>query len=384
MTHSPRLPFAHWSGSRSPSIVFVGEAHGASEEETGRPFVGQAGRELFAMLGEALGASANDTYSVARDAHRFGLGWVGARDAWLHAQGFAMTNVLALRPPDNKIPALCVSKKELPNGYSLPPIDQGQYLDPQYLGELDRLSAELVESRPNLVVALGNVACWALMGTRGIKSLRGTTRAESLSGLGLKTLPTYHPSYIMRSWPDRQIAVGDLMKGLRESVFAEIRRPSRSVIVNPFIEDVETWSKQVLLDVCPISCDIETAKGQITMVGFARASDNAIVIPFRNFANVANPHYWTLQDEVTAWLCVRSLLLAQNPKIFQNGLYDIQYFMAFGLRVMNAHFDTMLMHHSIFPELEKGLGFLGSVYSSEPAWKLMRKRKADEPEKADE
>ena len=33
----------------------------------------------------------------------------------------------------------------------------------------------------------------------------------------------------------------------------------------------------------------------------------------------------------------------------------------------------MLKHHAINPELEKGLGFLGSVYSYEPAWKLMRK-----------
>jgi hypothetical protein len=44
----------------------------------------------------------------------------------------------------------------------------------------------------------------------------------------------------------------------------------------------------------------------------------------------------------------------------------------------------MLMHHSIMPEMQKGLGFLGSVYTDEPAWKLMRRKRADEPEKADE
>jgi hypothetical protein len=32
----------------------------------------------------------------------------------------------------------------------------------------------------------------------------------------------------------------------------------------------------------------------------------------------------------------------------------------------------MLLHHSMQPELEKGLGFLGSVYTDEPSWKFMR------------
>jgi len=32
----------------------------------------------------------------------------------------------------------------------------------------------------------------------------------------------------------------------------------------------------------------------------------------------------------------------------------------------------MLLHHALFIELEKGLGFLGSVYTSEARWKFMR------------
>jgi len=34
----------------------------------------------------------------------------------------------------------------------------------------------------------------------------------------------------------------------------------------------------------------------------------------------------------------------------------------------------MLAHHALQPESEKGLGFLGSVYTNEPSWKLMRAR----------
>jgi hypothetical protein len=32
----------------------------------------------------------------------------------------------------------------------------------------------------------------------------------------------------------------------------------------------------------------------------------------------------------------------------------------------------MLLHHALQPESEKGLGFLGSVYTNEASWKLMR------------
>jgi uracil-DNA glycosylase len=385
MTHQPAPPFAHYSGSRSPSIVFVGEAWGESEAECGRPFAGHSGRELFLMIGEGMEASQTAEWHAARRLFHFGLGWIGARDRWLAAEGFGMTNVLAFRPPDNKIEALCVGKKDLPNEYSLPQIDQGRYLVPQYLGELARLRDELHECRPNLVVALGNVACWALLGTRGISGLRGTTSVERLTGLGLKVLPTYHPAAVLRQWPWRQIVVGDLMKAGREAAFAEVRRPSRIGQINPFMEQITERIEWLVVGRRPCAVDIETAKGQITMVGIAWSASEFIVIPIRNFA--AGPtglHVWSADDEVGVWLAIRRFLASQCPKIFQNGLYDIQYFMAMGLRIRNAQHDTMLLHHAILPEMKKGLGFLGSVYTQEPAWKLMRRKRADEPEKADE
>ena len=59
-------------------------------------------------------------------------------------------------------------------------------------------------------------------------------------------------------------------------------------------------------------------------------------------------------------------------------MYDLQYLLRLGLRVNAASHDSMLLHHSIFPEMNKGLGFLGSIYSFEPAWKLMRKHRGDD------
>jgi len=37
----------------------------------------------------------------------------------------------------------------------------------------------------------------------------------------------------------------------------------------------------------------------------------------------------------------------------------------------------MLLHHALYPELPKGLGFLGSIYTNEASWKLMRRERSD-------
>jgi hypothetical protein len=43
------------------------------------------------------------------------------------------------------------------------------------------------------------------------------------------------------------------------------------------------------------------------------------------------------------------------------------------LKVNNVLHDDMLLHHVLYPELNKGLGFLASVYCNEFAYKLLRK-----------
>jgi hypothetical protein len=55
-------------------------------------------------------------------------------------------------------------------------------------------------------------------------------------------------------------------------------------------------------------------------------------------------------------------------------MYDIAFlWRAYGVKVMNADEDTMLLHHALYPESEKSLGYLGSIYTDEGSWKRMRK-----------
>lgn len=124
-----------------------------------------------------------------------------------------------------------------------------------------------------------------------------------------------------------------------------------------------------------VSIDIETAFGQLTCIGFAPTRGDAIVIPFcarAESGRYLDGNYWpTLAAELEAWSWVRRW--CQYPGVYQNGMYDMHYlWRTYGI-VCNPADDTMLMHHAMQPEMEKGLGFLGSIYTDEPSWKFMRK-----------
>jgi DNA polymerase len=328
----------------SVKIALVGEAYGEEEDRQKVPFIGASGRELTRMLNEA-GIRRTDCF---------------------------LTNVLNLRPPNNNLDALCTTKKEDSTG--LPPLRPGKYLRAEYLPEIDRLMSELRELRPNVVVALGGTATWALLGNGGISKIRGTvSRSHVLPGQ--KVLPTYHPAAILRDWSLRHVTVLDLAKAARESEFPEIRRPERLIYIEPGLNDMEMYFDEHLARARRIAVDIETVGEQITCIGFAPSPETAIVIPFTDLRKPTGNYWASLEEERLAWKWVRRVLQTEAIKIFQNGLYDVTFlWKQYGMPVRNFEEDTMLMSHAIQPESPKGLAYLGSCYTLEAAWKLDRPR----------
>lgn len=351
-------PFQCSAGPQDAKIVIVGECFGKEEALLEKPFMGHSGQELTKLLKEA---------GIAR------------RDCLL-------TNALNLRPPMNKdgkfvIENLCGGKKEVGEGYSVPPLSHGKYLRPEYLPELDRLREEILAHPRNLIIALGNTACWALLGAGGIQSRRGVVANSTLCP-GIKVIPSYHPAAVLRTWAWRPILLADLLKAKRESESPEIVRPKRWLLVDPTLAEIECWIEDHAQHCSSMAVDIETRNGQITDIGFASSPSQAISIPFvRNFKDSA---WATPEEELLAWNLVERLLMLPCEKVFQNGLYDLQYIYKLGLRVCNAGEDTMLLHHVLYPELNKGLAFLGSIYTLESAWKLNYRRARKEEAKADE
>lgn len=335
--------------SRQFPILIAGEAWGEEEARLGMPFVGSAGRELNRMLAEAE----------------------------IERQSCYMTNVFNLRPENNDIKNLCTDKKL--SGVPMPELTRASYLQDRYFPEVKRFWAEVEEVQPNLIIALGNTALWALTGSYGIKKLRGTTTAASFGPIGIKVLPTYHPAAVLRDWSMRPVAIADLMKAKRQSLFPEIRRPRRELWLEPSLNHIDLFYRSYVLRGCSkLSFDIETAgASQITCVGFAPSPERAIIIPFVDNRKSDGSYWPDAVSERRAWEMVSMYLqhteVPEIELVGQNTLYDINWLWSkVGLTPKNYVRDTMLQHHAINPELEKGLGFLGSIYTDEPAWKTMR------------
>lgn len=353
--------------------MLIGEAWGEYEQRIGAPFVGPSGIELLRMLHDA---KVLELTSVDRDyiSDYYRRGDPRSIDSiWrLHPEIYR-TNVFNLHPPANKLEWFCGGKADGIPGY--PALLPSKYPRAGFLPELDRLGDEILAVDPNLIIALGNTALWALAGRTGVSKLRGTTLLSTHCVSGYKLLPTYHPAAVLRQWEHRPIAVIDFMKAKREAEFPEVRRPNCEIWIEPTLEDIERFNNDYVLGCDLLSVDIETSGSRVTCIGYATGPTRAIVIPFDD-SRAENRSYWaTREDEAAAWAIIKRILIDPSiPKLFQNGLYDIAFlWRAYGIGVMGATEDTMLLSHALQPEALKGLGFLGSIYTDHGAWKSEHK-----------
>ncbi len=143
-------------GDPKSKIMLIGEAPGYDEDLQGKPFVGQSGILLNKML-NSVGINREDVF---------------------------ITNVCYWRPPGNRNP----SPDEI--SLCLP-----------YVKHLIKLV------NPKVIMLLGSVATHALLDTmQPISKLRG----RLVDVMGIKTIPTYHPAYLLRSPVQKKFAYDDL------------------------------------------------------------------------------------------------------------------------------------------------------------------------------
>jgi uracil-DNA glycosylase len=359
-------------GSSTP-VFLVGEAQGEQEAKIGRGFVGPSGAELLRMLNDAgvIQFTSSDREFMGKYYRTYDPWCLDA--IWeLHPEVYR-TNVFQQHPPGNKLEFFCGPKVgSIP---AFPALIKSGYVRKEFQYELDRLGDEILAHDPNLIVALGNSALWALGGRTGITKLRGTTCTSSHTVSGYKLLCTYHPAAVTRQWELRPTTVADLTKINKEKDYPDVRRPKCEIWIEPEIAYIRTFIKRFIKGCKILSVDIETSGNQITCIGFAPRHDLAIVIPIHDERTKSRSYWPTKELEQQCWRLIRSVLEDGSiPKVFQNGLYDIAFlWRAYGIRTFSAVEDTMLLHHALQPESLKGLGYLGSIYTDHGPWKSERK-----------
>ena len=326
------------------NIVIIGEAWGREEEVAHAPFVGTSGRLLTSLL-HGAGISRSECF---------------------------LTNVFNLHPKGDDIDEVCGTKDTALAGY--PAHHGARYVRREFGPELSRLNRELALHKPNVCILLGNTAMWAMLGKSGIAKYRGTVGLSTHTLRGVKCLPTYHPAAVSREYPLRATVGLDLQKAKGESQFPDVRYPEREIWIEPTLEDCHEFKRRYIRDACTLSVDIETSGNQVTVIGFAPGPHVCLVIPFYDFRRKDRSYWVDAVSEGRAWRFVQQILQDHSiKKVFQNGLYDIAFlWRSVGIKVKGAEHDTMLLHHSLQPESLKSLGYLGSIYTNERAWKHMR------------
>lgn len=383
-------------------ILLIGEARGRTEDEYKHGFTGSSGIELSFMLRDA-GLTHNHKlfcsdckiwgefpkcnfcserlYPSPKDMIRY---WAEVKENF----DFEITNVFEIHPENNDLGHIfSPQKNSFMPGLKYHPKRPISYVMPQFHDHLHILWERIKETRPNLCLLLGNTAMWAVLKQPEVTKIRGTiTSSDFLNNQ--KCLATFHPANILRDWPNRIVSLADFQKAQKESLSPHITRTRRKVTLFATLEEIKNWMN---LSANYYSVDIESGyalytgtelknmtqkmryilSSQISMIGFARNPYDALVIEFMT-RNKENLSYWsTKQEEVQAWKLTQELLLRPVPKLFQNGVYDITRLIHAGIRTNFARDDTMLLHHSLYPEMKKSLGFLGSLYANEIAWKKM-------------
>lgn len=355
-------------------VFVVGEARGPNEHRHNANFIGGSGALLLRLLADSgiIKLSAIDHTHLSK--------WyklrnpLAIRDIWDRHPEVFRTNVFNYYPPANDLTFFCGPKAEAIPGY--PALIKSRYAHRDWAPELTRLGDEILSKDPNIIICLGNTAIWALAGRTGITKVRGTTLMSTHCVAGYKLLPTFHPANLMRQWENKPTVVADLIKAKRESQTIDIERPHRDIWIEPTLEDIRRFREEYITGCRLLSVDIETSGSRITCIGFAPSAGVGIVIPFDDERSATGSYWPTLEVERECWGIVNEILGdASIPKLFQNGLYDISFLLkAYGIRVMGAAHDTMLLQHAMQPESVKALGYLGSLYTDEMAWKNMRRK----------
>lgn len=134
----------------NPSVLIVGEAPGANEDETGVPFIGASGHMLSNII-SCVGWDDDDSYGNTY-----------------------ITNAVKCRPPQNKTP----NKKQIQACYPW-------------------LEKEIETLKPKVILTLGNVPLKSLGFENKVSKLVG--KNKTLVYKDIPVVAAYHPAYLLRN-----------------------------------------------------------------------------------------------------------------------------------------------------------------------------------------
>lgn len=313
-------------GPKTSSIFFVGDAPSKGEVS---PLSGRAG-SLLKSLAAAAGIDLDESFK---------------------------TNVCQYVPPGGNLEKWAPRRTK----------NKVKFRDcnEQVLEGIQELYYDLAEVQPKMIIPLDNVALWALTGKEEITLRMGSlyrVDPPKIEGvevpqniLGLKLMPVLHPNRVLGDYFMLQPTKMFLRRANQESRVEGVTYPERDLLIDPDEQDLENFKEALSHDPnLPIGFDLE---GQHQLSCFSWSVDKDVGYALR------------MGDQWT-WDFLEWLLNTPNPKVMQNGFFDVAFLeRKYGLKTNNYNHDAMVAHHTLYPELPKSLAFLVALYTREPYYK---------------
>jgi uracil-DNA glycosylase family 4 len=330
-------PAYGWSGFAPPQggrngVLLIGEALGEQEAEAGKAFVGKAGFLLNKLI----------------------------RHAGFSREDFAVANAVACRPPENKL--------------------EGTPLEFAAIGECSRrhLLPFIARERPKVIVPMGNVATYSILGSKQVLTKRGYVWYTP-AFYDIPVLPTVHPSFIMRGngaygtvfIRDTQRAVEIASAGWKAATTHYWLDPTPERAMR-FVEEYESrlasdpQGTLLAYDIETPYDDEEKEEGSlgddedvdksytILRIGFAFAPHHALSIPW------SGPYM----------AAITRLFSGPGAKVVWNDGFDTPRIRATGVQIGGVVHDGMVAWHVLNSDLPKKLSFVASMLlDDQPAWK---------------
>lgn len=167
--HLTRRRTVPGEGNPNAEVMLIGEAPGEVEDETGRPFVGAAGKLLNSLL-QDIGVDRSSLY---------------------------ITNVVKCRPPNNRDPT-----------------------DEEINACKPYLIRQIAVVRPRRIVTLGRHSTRVILGLGGLRvseisRVRGRVFRVTIAGVEVEVYPTYHPAAALYNPSIKGVLKEDLARAIR-------------------------------------------------------------------------------------------------------------------------------------------------------------------------
>ncbi len=320
-------------GNPDARFAFIGQNPGQDEDAQGRPFIGRAGRVLATMI----------------------------RSADINVDDVFLTNAVRCLTPAIRKP-----RKD------------------EWSACRKFLLEELGQVKPQVIIALGEVAAHTLYGRTSLDSVLGQTLVQE--ELGSPLIITYHPAFVLRGqWNAVPLILSHFEKAKRivagMQTLGELGLYGTVTTIETLrvLRDYLLASPMIYLD--SETTSLEWKDGEILCISFAAEPGEGYTVPI---LQQGGEWFWEPEERETAMEIIGEILASPVPKALQGGAFDIRFFerepsyhitaqTAFGWKVNNLQHDTMLMHrltHEYLPKesTPNELPHLLSAYSDMPAY----------------